>query len=182
MKRILGSPIFWIGAIGGIAWLYKNKPEGRLVQTLDELREGGESILGQTGNLVSSSVSTLVDTGEDILGIYDIGDWGDMDNDSEGEDMMFAGLERKDAPQLGNFSGVYADDENFSDPDLSGFDGAKQGISVDDETSFSDDTGTAMKGSVGVDIGDETATVEPIGHAKPVGFSGDTLDMSNISY
>jgi hypothetical protein len=182
MKRLLGSPIFWIGAIGGIAWLYKNKPEGRLVRTLDELREGGESILGQTGNLVSSSVSTLVDTGEDILGIYDIGDFGEIDPDPEGTDVMFAGLERKDAPQLGNFSGVHADDENFSDPDFSGFDGAKKGMIVDDENSFSDDKGSSNRGSVGVDIGDETAPVEPVGHAAPVGFSGDTLDMSNISY
>ena len=42
MRRLLGNPIFWIGAIGGIAWLYKNKPEGRLVRTLDELKEGGK--------------------------------------------------------------------------------------------------------------------------------------------
>ncbi len=78
IKKILTNPIVVLGAVYVGYRLIKNKPEGKLSRTFDEVVEGGTQAATTLANTATSLIDTAVETGQDVLGIYQDGGLGDM--------------------------------------------------------------------------------------------------------
>ena len=65
MNNLLKNPLFWIGAVIGVRWLYKNKPDSKLSRAFRELEEGGERLVYQTADYASDVIGTGADTLQD---------------------------------------------------------------------------------------------------------------------
>ena len=79
MKDLLKSPIFWIGAVIGVKWLYTNKPDSKLTNVFRELEEGATDFAYQTADYASNVISTGAETFDDSLGALG---WNMEDSDS----------------------------------------------------------------------------------------------------
>ena len=130
MIKILKNPLFWVGAVVGGAWILKNKPTSKAAQVIGELQEGGEDI-----------VDSLVETTEDVWGIFEAGDL-DTDIDDlglEGADSGLTDLDDESSvaesggdSNTGEVGTDIGDEQDEADPDGttevggSGFDGGKR--------------------------------------------------------
>tara|TARA_R110002012_G_scaffold295515_2_gene492119 strand:- start:220 stop:597 length:378 start_codon:yes stop_codon:yes gene_type:complete len=78
IKKLLTNPIVVLGAVFVAYRLMKQKPEGRFTRTVDELVEGGTQAASTVASTATSLIDTAVQTGQDVLGIYQDGGLGDM--------------------------------------------------------------------------------------------------------
>ena len=78
IKKILTNPIVVLGAVYLGYRLIKKKPEGKLSRTFDEVVQGGTQAATTLASTATSLIDTAVQTGEDVLGIYQEGGLGDM--------------------------------------------------------------------------------------------------------
>lgn len=86
MNNLLKNPLFWVGAVIGVRWLYKNKPDSKLTQVFEELEEGATNLAYQTaeyaGDVIDTGADTLSDSFE-ALG-WNMEDGDDMPGDDVG--------------------------------------------------------------------------------------------------
>jgi len=134
LAKLITNPLFIIGAIGGVSWMYKNRPQSRATRIFRELEEGGRNLFDSTTGYASEFVDEVIETSQDVWDIVEEGDAdGDIDaGGSEGGNGAGQGTEDEntgtddsgDGSDGGNFSGGDDDAENggkeFS---VSGFSG-----------------------------------------------------------
>jgi hypothetical protein len=86
MNNLLKNPLFWVGAVIGVRWLYKNKPDSKLTRVFEELEEGATNLAYQTaeyaGDVIDTGADTLSDS-IDALG-WNMQDGDDMPGDDVG--------------------------------------------------------------------------------------------------
>ena len=94
MNNLLKNPLFWVGAVIGVRWLYKNKPESKLTQVFEELEEGATNLAYQTAEYAGD----VIDTGADALsGSIDALGW----NMDDGDDMPGDFVDNEGADAVG---------------------------------------------------------------------------------
>ena len=64
MNNLMKNPLFWIGAVIGVRWLYKNKPDSKLTRVFEEIEEGATNLAYETADYASN----VIDTGAEALG------------------------------------------------------------------------------------------------------------------
>ena len=121
MNNLLKNPLFWVGAVIGVRWLYKNKPDSKLTQVFEELEEGATNLAYQTADYASDIIETGADT---VEGSFDALGWNMDDGDDAPSQDLDAGIDSQggdlDVVNDADTSDIPSDDEGGIGFDSSG--------------------------------------------------------------
>ena len=65
MNKLIKNPLFWVGAVIGVRWLYANKPDSKLTKIFEEIEEGATNLAYQTADYATNVIDTGVEVVED---------------------------------------------------------------------------------------------------------------------
>ena len=105
MNNLMKSPLFWIGAVIGVRWLYKNKPDSKLTRVFEEIEEGATNLAYQTADYASDIIDTGAETLEGSAGALG---WNMQDGDT------MPGMDADDGGEDTNGGGTNLEDDDAS--------------------------------------------------------------------
>ena len=90
MNKLIKNPLFWVGAVIGVRWLYANKPDSKLTKIFEEIEEGATNLAYQTADYATNVIDTGVEVVEDSASVLG---WNMEDGDDDPGQDLDAGVD-----------------------------------------------------------------------------------------